>query len=101
MARILNLHEILKFQAGERRDLKYSILVKEGKTPSFVKYQAKNGEVFASDVTTTLSDDEKRRVLMTEEDVAEILFRRPDTDPIVEEVMELPPLGGAISMMLD
>ena len=101
MTRILNLHEILKFQGAERRDLKYSILVKEGKNPRFVKYEAKNGEVIATDVTTTLSEDEKRRVLMTEEDVAEILFRRPDTDPIVEDVMELPPLGGAISMMLD
>ncbi|MDE7437965.1 MAG: GNAT family N-acetyltransferase [Muribaculaceae bacterium] len=101
MTRILNLHEILKFQGEERRDLKYSILVKEGKNPRFVKYEAKNGEVIATDVTTTLSEDEKRRVLMTEEDVAEILFRRPDTDPIVEDVMELPPLGGAISMMLD
>lgn len=101
MARILNLHEILKFQAVERRDLKYSILVKQGKTPRFMKYQAKNGDVVASDVTAMLSDDEKRSILMTEEDVAEILFRRPDTDPIVEEVMELPPLGGAISMMLD
>lgn len=101
MARILNLHEILKFQADERRDLKYSILVKEGKNPRFVKYEAKNGEVSVTDVTASLSDDEKRRVLMTEEDMAEILFRRPDTDPIVEEVMELPPLGGAISMMLD
>lgn len=101
MARILNLHEILKFQAEERSDLKYSILVKEGKMPCFMKYIAQNGEVDAVDMTSILSDKEKRGVLMTEKDAAEVLFRRPDADPIVEEVMELPALGGTISMMLD
>ncbi|MDE6339776.1 MAG: hypothetical protein K2K97_08335, partial [Muribaculaceae bacterium] len=101
MARILNLHEILKFQAEERGDLKYSILVKEGNLPRFVSYKCLNGLVEREDVSDRLTDEEKRKVLMTENDVAEILFRRPDSDPIVEEVMELPPLGGSISMMLD
>lgn len=101
MARILNVYEILKFQAGERHDLKYSILAKEGSDPRFMQYKCKNGLVERVDLTDKLSDKEKRQVLMTERDIAEILFRRPDSDPIVEEVMELPPLGGAISMMLD
>ena len=65
------------------------------------QYKCKNGLVERVDLTDKLSDKEKRQVLMTERDIAEILFRRPDSDPIVEEVMELPPLGGAISMMLD
>lgn len=101
MARILNIYEILKFQAEERSDLKYSILVKEGFPLRYIRYEAKDGQMRRSDVTEALSDSEKQQVLMTERDVAEILFRRPDSDPIVEEVMELPPLSGSISLMLD
>ncbi len=102
MARILNLHEILKFQATCRRDLKYSILVKNGENGEFVRYIAQNGTV-SEKIERNVIDgsDMPRSEFMTEKEVAEILFRRPDSEPLLEQVIGLPALGGKISMMLD
>ena len=38
---------------------------------------------------------------MLEREVAEILFRRPDSNSIIEEILQLPPLIGKIYLMLD
>jgi GNAT superfamily N-acetyltransferase len=101
MVRILNLCEILKFQATSRRELKYSILVKED-DPDYVKYiSTKNGNV---DVRVQLMDDlEKSQYLslMTAKDVGEILFRRRDTDNMITEAFGIPSINASASLLLD
>ncbi len=97
MARILNLHEILKFQAAERSDLKYSILVKNDAKGNFERFRAIGGKIFCDEVLC----NEDNFDFMNQREVAEILFRRPDSDSIIEEVLDLPPLAGTINLMLD
>lgn len=105
MARILNLYEILKFQAKGHGDLKYSILVKEPEQDGAhtIQYDIKGGKVRrheADDERRGLSDDR----LLTEisyHDMANVLFRRPDTGVLISEAFGMPSLGGFISLMLD
>lgn len=105
MARILNLYEILKFQAKGHGDLKYSILVKEpeGGVAHTIQYDIKGGKVNrheADDDRRGLSDDR----LLTEisyHDMSNVLFRRPDTGILISEAFGMPSLGGYISLMLD
>lgn len=101
MARILNLREILKFQAGERSDLKYSILVKNDKNGKFERFRAKDGKLYYEEISSANGEPENSVDVMNRREVAEILFRRPDSDPIIEEVLSLPPLAGTINLMLD
>lgn len=119
MARILNLYEILKFVGKETSNLEYSILVKEGSGQEIYRYKGKRGLVERAEeskknlktgdigvlqkseqdclLQTTVIVDE----IMTESEVAAILFRRPDSDPFIGEVFGLPSLRGEISLMLD
>ncbi|MDE7114804.1 MAG: GNAT family N-acetyltransferase [Muribaculaceae bacterium] len=101
MARILNLYEILKFQTEERHDLKYSILVKNEENNGLTRFVAENGFVSSSQLKPDTLSPNQLLEAMDEREVASILFRRPDSDHIVEEVLEIPPLGGCINLMLD
>lgn len=101
MARILNLHEILKFQAGERCDLKYSILVKNNKNGKFESFRAEDGKLYYEEISSADGELKNSVDVMDRREVDEILFRRPDSDPIIEEVLSLPPLAGTINLMLD
>lgn len=101
MARILNLYEILKFQAEERHDLKYSILVKNEENNILTRFVAENGSLVSSQLKTDTVSQNQILEAMDDREVASILFRRPDSDHIVEEVLEIPPLGGSINLMLD
>lgn len=101
MARILNLYEILKFQAEERHDLKYSILVKNEENNILTRFVAENGSLVSSELKTDTVSQNQILEAMDDREVASILFRRPDSDHIVEEVLEIPPLGGSINLMLD
>lgn len=101
MARILNLHEILKFQAGERCDLKYSILVKNDKNGKFERFRAKDGKLYYEEISSANGEMKNSVDVMDRREVAEILFRRPDSDPIIEDMLSLPPLAGRINLMLD
>lgn len=100
MLRILNLYEILKFQATNRKDLKYSILVKEGKTEKISRYMASKGNVRCEDVEKGALGSAGMKVMSLEE-VGRILFRRGGGDWIVNEALELPSMQGTISLMLD
>ena len=101
MARILNLYEILKFQAEERHDLKYSILVKNEENNILTRFVAENGSLVSSELKTDTVSQNQILEAMDDREVASILFRHPDSDHIVEEVLEIPPLGGSINLMLD
>lgn len=100
MARILDLPEILKFQADSRRDLKYSILAKGPDGYTVERIDARDGKIHIKE----LPIDDKQVTsthVMTKRDIGEILFRRRDTDNLITEAFGIPSINGAISLMLD
>lgn len=101
MARILNLPEILKFQAYNRNDLKYSILIKTNDPEVLEQIETKNGQVNIKHLPTDEVAPSKLAYLMTRRDIAEILFRRRDTDNLITEAFGIPSINGAICLMLD
>lgn len=102
MARILDLYGILKFQAAMRPDLKYPILVKNAESDTYSMFLIEKGCVRQRAVPSLEMAEENGYITpMTETEVAEILFRRPDSDSLITEVLHLPALDGVISLMLD
>lgn len=101
MARILNLDEILKFQAAQRHDLRYSLLVKSSDAYTIEHIEAKNGEVSIKKLPVNSIDPSKLAYVMSRRDVSEILFRRRDTDNLITEAFGIPSINGSISLMFD
>ncbi len=120
MIRILSISEILKFLSNWRRDLKYSILVRQDLDGKIIEFNAKNGQVEEKEIQqyerSTTSDNAenknkkilyikdgrgRERIVLTERDLGEILFRRPGGDRLIEEAFELPAMNGRISLLLD
>ena len=120
MVRILSISEILKFLSNWRRDLKYSILVRWEKSGKISEFVAKDGQVEEKEVTLDNSDHDSEhtsyknkkivhirdshgyeRIVLSERDLGEILFRRPGGDRLIEEAFGLPALNGRISLLLD
>lgn len=101
MAKILNLHEILKFQAEGRRDLKYSILTKTGDPQIVEQIEVKAGKMKVSTMPIENLSPSQSAHLMTRRDISEILFRRRDTDNLITEAFGIPSINGAIYLMLD
>lgn len=101
MARILDLPEILKFQASNRRDLKYSILTKTADPAILDAIDTKGGEVRIKQLPVANVDPSKLAYLMTRRDISEILFRRRDTDNLITEAFGIPSINGAITLLLD
>lgn len=101
MARILNLTEILKFQASNRHDLKYSILTKTDEPDVFEQIDTKGGEVKLKKLRIENINPSKLAYVMTRRDISEILFRRRDTDNLITEAFGIPSINGSICLMLD
>ncbi|MDE5807429.1 MAG: GNAT family N-acetyltransferase [Muribaculaceae bacterium] len=120
MVRILSISEILKFMSNCRRDLKYSILTRQEKDGKIFEFSSKNGHMNAREVHIEnggdgcCNDENKNkkivhikdsagyeRIVLTERDLGEILFRRPGGDRMIEEAFGLPALNGRISLLLD
>lgn len=101
MARILNLYEILKFQAGLRHELKYSILMKSHDASSLEQIDARDGNVRIKKLAFENVEPSKLAYLMTKRDISEILFRRRDTDNMITEAFGIPSINGSICLMLD
>lgn len=101
MAKILNLHEILKFQASLRHDLKYSILVKDGNSDDVQCFRTQNGRVELSKVHAGELDKAQSLSVMSSRDVAEILFRRRDTDNLITEAFGIPAINSAACLLLE
>ena len=101
MAHILDLYEILKFQAGNRHDLKYSILMKSSDVYTLEQIDTLNGEVKVRKLPVDSVDSAKMAYLMSKRDISEILFRRRDTDNMITEAFGIPSINGAINLMLD
>ena len=120
MIRILSMSEILIFLSNWRRDLKYSILMRRDNDGEIIEFSSKNGHVIQSNIRHEVSSNEesdawnknkkilyirdlsgKERMVLTERDLGEILFRRPGCDRMVEEAFDLPAMNGRISLLLD
>ena len=101
MARILDLDEILKFQAGQRRELKYSILVKSAEEGLLEQIDTRDGNVKVKKLPIDSVDPSKIAYLMTRRDISEILFRRRDTDNMITEAFGIPSINASICLMLD
>lgn len=100
MARILNLSEILKFQAKCHVDLKYSILVK-GENEAVERYDIRNGNVKSQNLNKEDEEYDTNMTVMSLRDVSVVLFRRPDTGRLIFEAFGMPSLGGYITMIPD
>lgn len=101
MARILDFPEILKFQANGRHELKYSILVKADDPYTYEHISVKDGNLSIKKFPIDAAIEKRPTYLMSKRDVAEILFRRRDTDNMITEAFGIPSINGAISLMLD
>ena len=101
MARILDLYEILKFQARYRSDLKYSILVKSSDVYTFDQITTRDGVVKVKKIPVDSVSLDQSLGVMPKRDICQILFRRRDTDNMITEAFGIPSINGAISLMLD
>lgn len=101
MARILDLAEILKFQAAARSDLKYSILAKTDDVYTFDRFEARNGVLKVERLPVDAVSAAQSSHVLSKRDIGEILFRRRDTDNFITEAFGIPSINGAISLMLD
>lgn len=101
MARIHNLAEILKFQASQRKDLKYSILMKTTEKDILELIETREGKVKTKLLALHSVDPSKVAYLMSQRDISEILFRRRDTDNLITEAFGIPSINASICLMLD
>ena len=101
MARILNIHEILKFQAEGRKELKYSILMK-GDDPYVVELiKVRDGKVDVKNLPYDQLDDWQAVNVMSQRQIGEILFRRHDTDNVITDALGMPSVCASASLLLD
>lgn len=105
MVRILNLHEILKFVANDRADVKYSILVKDHNSgESGILYKVSKGDVKKTHVTGTDFKEAQRNpniTVLTMRDISEIIFRRKDGNSLIMEAFGIPRLAINMALLLD
>lgn len=98
MARILNISEILKFQANGLRDLKYTILVNEH--PGQVeKYEIRNGGLKHHSIDVGSEEYDSSKTVISLHDISSVLFRRPDTGSLITEAFGMPSVGGYVSLL--
>lgn len=101
MARILDLHEILKFQAEGWHDLKYSILAKTGDVYSYEYIDVRHGKLTVKKMVADSLSPEQTAHVMSKRDIGEILFRRRDTDNMVTEAFGIPSINASACLLLD
>lgn len=101
MARILNLVEILKFQASLRHDLKYSILMKSSEKGYIEQINTRDGVVKIKKISIEDIDPSKIAYVMSEHDISKILFRRRDTDNLITEAFGIPSINASMCLMFD
>lgn len=123
MVKIISIYEILKFQAKHRNGVKYSILMRQANDDKIIEFSAKDGHVNKRELDYEIEYDshdilESRenknrklmyvrdkggyeKIIMSEHDLGELLFRKPDIDNVIEETFGLPAINGRISLLLD
>lgn len=101
MVRVLDLPEILKFQAESRRNLKYSILAKGDSPYTFDKIDVRDGRLSIKTVASEHLEPSQIAYVMSKRDVCEILFRRRDSDNMITEAFGIPSINASIALLLD
>lgn len=105
MVRIIDFREILKFLANDRRDCKFSILVKGGSEHGKDLFcSVKNGEATFKEInegeTQNISSD-RNVTELSAHDFSEILLRKKDSSNIIMEALNIPRLVLNMSLLLD
>lgn len=94
MLRILSVSEILKFVTNLSSDFKYSILAHQNNSAKICKYSAENGKLHIEEV-------EGGAPVLTDKEIAQLLFRKPSNDSIIEDALGLPAIRTSMFLMLD
>lgn len=104
MIRPLDISEILKFLTNDRRDLKFSILIKmEDKENSILKYTADNGHIKVETATEGERhiNDNYNTTVLTLKQFSKLIFRKPDNGSALMDAFGIPRLPLNITLMLD
>lgn len=94
MLRILSVSEILKFVTNVSSDFKYSILAHQENSGKLCKYEAENGKLYIEEV-------KEGAPVMTDKEIAQLLFRKPSSDSLIEDALGLPAIRTSMFLMLD
>lgn len=98
MVKILNLNEILKFISETRRDLKFSILIKD-KNLDFYEVSVNDGNFKIEPI-----DNPKERgneLILTEDEFYSLLLRKKDNSALITETLNIPRLSLNMALLLD
>lgn len=105
MVKVLDYREILKFLANDRKDCKFSIIVKEGiNEKTALKCDVKDGEANFSEVPSenVASHSNKANItILSKRDLSEILFRKKDRNSLIMEALGIPRLSMNMALLLD
>lgn len=109
MIRILDVHEILKFLANYRNDVKFSILVKEGvEGEKALKCVVNEGKINCEtidtekiDRSTTRKADGMSVTTLKKKELMELLFRKKDSSNLIMEAFGIPRLPVNMCLLLD
>jgi hypothetical protein len=105
MIRILNCHEVLKFVANHRSDVKFSILVKEyNYSGNALKCDVVDGKIKFE----YIPDNEIKNYManpsitvLNHRELMEILFRKKDSSNLIMEAFGIPRLAMNMALLLD
>lgn len=117
MIKILNLHEVLKFQAESYKASKFSILVREDDNGSECHFIADKGTLQIHCLNEGSQEEaahseysiNKRKgrnsdespMLLSKSGICALLCRRPDSDNLIMEAFGLPALNLDMCLLLD
>ena len=106
MVQLLNLYEILIFLSKDRRDLKFSILVKEENSDKNTStlYRINKGEVKINEIPNENIQSEAKDhnlTILNFKDLAEIILRKKDGNSLIMEAFGIPRLALNMALLLD
>lgn len=94
MLRILSVSEILKFVTKVLSNFKYSILTHQENSGKICKYKAEGGRLHMEEI-------EEGTPVLSDKEIAQLLFRKSSTDSIIEDALGLPAIRTSMFLMLD
>lgn len=106
MVKILNVNEILKILAKDRVDADFSILVKDNlhSSNNGILFKIKDGDVSSEDIAPELTKkltNSRSCTVITHHDLAEILFRKKDSNSLIMEAFGIPRISLNMALLLD
>lgn len=105
MLQVLNLSEILKILAVDRKDLKFSILIRDSnKEKGGLFFNVKNGDIEYSSLSEFEFKKQSKideRTVLSERELLEILFRKKGSNNIIMEAFGIPRIILNMALLLD